>query len=110
MEYKVHFKKVKGKWFLAIGTKGYAPTASLNKGLSELFSEKTSASAIFTSIKDSTSNFKLTLEKEENGNYIANLYATDTGDLVKSFEHCPHLIDDFNLESEFYINYNPNGN
>lgn len=105
MDYKIHFRKLKGKWFLSVGTKGYGTTTSLNKVLSELFSEKTSASAIFTSTKDANSNFKLTLEKEKDGYYTTNLYDVNTGELVNSCKHCPHLIDDFNIESEFYANY-----
>ena len=42
--------------------------------------------------------------------YILELHDLDTDELKMSIEQCPKIFNDFDIGSEFYINYNSNDN
>ena len=41
---------------------------------------------------------------------ILELHDLDTNELKMSIDHCPKIFNDFDIGSEFYINYNSNDN
>ena len=41
---------------------------------------------------------------------ILELCDLDTNELKMSIEQCPKIFNDFDIDSKFYINYNPNDN
>lgn len=108
MKYKIYLKVVKGRWYISLGCKGYKSTFALNKALSTLIQGE-SAEVTFTSERTESSVYRAVVSKKDDL-YILELHDLDTGKLEMSIEQCPKIFNDFNIGSEFYINYNPNDN
>lgn len=108
MKYKIYLKVVKGRWYISLGCKGYKSTFALNKALSTLIQGE-SAEVIFTSDRTESSVYRAVVTKK-NDLYILELHDLDTNKLEMSIEQCPKIFNDFNIGSEFYINYSPNDN
>lgn len=105
MKYKIYLKVVKGRWYISLGCKGYKSTFALNKALSTL-TKKESVEVTFTSERTESSIYRATVRKDEKL-YILELHNINTDKLEMSIEQCPKIFNDFNIGSEFYINYNP---
>jgi len=108
MKYKIYLKVVKGRWYISLECKGYKSTFALNKALSTLIQGE-SAEVTFTSERTESSVYRAVVSKKDDL-YILELHDLDTGKLEMSIEQCPKIFNDFNIGSEFYINYNPNDN
>lgn len=108
MKYKIYLKVVKGRWYISLGCKGYKSTFALNRALSTLIRGE-SAEVTFTSERTENSAYRATVAKKDDL-YILELHDLDTDKLEMSIEQCPKIFNDFNIGSEFYINYNPNDN
>lgn len=106
MKHKIYLKVVKGRWYISLGCKGYKSTFALNKALSTLI-QKESAEVTFTSERTEFSVFKAVAVKKDDS-YILELYNLDTNELEMSIKQCPKIFNDFDIGSEFYINYNGN--
>lgn len=108
MKYKIYLKVVKGRWYISLGCKGYKSTFALNKALSKLIQGE-SAEVTFTSDRTEDSVYKAQVVRKDDL-YILELHDLDTNELEMSIEQCPKIFNDFDIGSEFYINYNPDGN
>lgn len=108
MKYKIYLKVVKGRWYISLGYKGYKSTFALNEALSTLI-RGDSAEVTFTSNRTENSAYKAQVVKKDDL-CILELHNLDTDKLEMSIEQCPKIFNDFNIGSEFYINYNPDGN
>lgn len=105
MMHKIYLKIVKGRWYISLGCKGYKSTYELNKALSKLIG-KNSAIVTFTTEKTELSVYRATVRKDEKL-YILELHNINTDEMEMSIKQCPKIFNDFNIDSEFYINYNP---
>ena len=108
MKHKIYLKVVKGRWYISLGCKGYKSTYALNRALSTLIHGE-SAEVTFTSDRTENSAYKAVVTRKDNL-YILELHDLDTDELKMSIEQCPKIFNDFDIGSEFYINYKPNDN
>lgn len=104
MNLKIHLKKVKGRFYMSLGCKGYKSNFSFNEALSKWI-QKDEGCVTFTDNKTDDSVYKVKVRKVEDY-YMMDLYDIDSGELQVSQEQCPKIFEDYNLPQEFYINYN----
>ena len=81
---------------------------ALNRALSTLIRGE-SAEVTFTSDRTENSAYKAVVTRKDDL-YILELHDLDTDELKMSIEQCPKIFNDFDIGSEFYINYKPNDN
>lgn len=105
MMHKIYLKIVKGRWYISLGCKGYKSTHALNEALSKLIG-KNSAIVTFTTEKTELSVYRATVRKDEKL-YILELHNINTDEIEMSIKQCPKIFNDFDIGSEFYINYSP---
>lgn len=111
MDLKIDFTLVKGRWYMALKTKGYKATAALNAMLSSYLPNENHFVVRFTDSATENSILKAVISDKVDTEYKScyNLSLFDmSGNLIDSHEECLRLVKDFNLPSEFYINYNFN--
>lgn len=103
--HKIYLKIVRGRWYISLGCKGYKSTHALNETLSKLIG-KNSATVTFTNEKTELSVYRATVKKDEEL-YILELHNINTDEIEMSIKQCPKIFNDFDIGSEFYINYSP---
>lgn len=108
MKYKIYLKVVKGRWYISLGCKGYKSTYALNRALSTLIHGE-SAEATLTSDRTENSTYKAVVTRKDDLHFL-ELHDLDTDELKMSIEQCSKMFNDFDIGSEFYINYKPNDN
>lgn len=98
-------KKVGGRWFGSTGKKGYRFYKSFDSILSSWISDS-EASISFSSEKTPQSIYRIEIKKKPGSrNYTMDFFDVNTGDLKYSEDQCPSIIEDFSIDSEFYLNY-----
>ena len=87
-------KKVGGRWFGSTGKKGYRFYKSFDSILSSWISDS------------EASIYRIEVKKKPGSrNYTMDFFDVNTGDLKYSEDQCPSIIEDFSIDSEFYLNY-----
>ena len=81
---------------------------ALNRALSTLIHGE-SAEVTFTFDRTENSAYKAVVIRKDDL-YILELHDLDTDELKMYIEQCPKIFNDFDIGSEFYINYKPNDN
>lgn len=105
MNLKIHLKKVKGRFYMSLGCKGYKSNLSFNAALSKWI-KGNEGYVTFTDEKTEHSVYKVNVRKKEDY-YVMDLFDVESGELQVSQEQCPKIFQDYNIAPEFYINYSP---
>lgn len=104
MNLKIHIKKVKGRYYMSLGCKGYKSNHNLNAAL-EKWIKKDEGIITFTDTQTTDSVYRAEVVKKSDC-WDLNLYDLQTNELVVSQEQCPKILEDYDICSDFYINYN----
>lgn len=105
MDHRIHLKKVKGRYYISLGSKGYKSTYDLDKALSEWVG-KDSAVITFTLSPTEHTVRKVRMRIEDDAP-VMDLYDPKSEELFRSVKQCPKMFNDYSMEKEFYINYSP---
>lgn len=105
MNLKIHLKKVKGRFYMSLGCKGYKSNHTLNEALAKWI-QKDEGCVTFTDEKTENSVYKVNVRKEDD-HYVMDLFDIQSGELQVSQEQCPKIFQDYDIVPEFYINYSP---
>lgn len=111
MDLKIDFTLVKGRWYMALKTKGYKSAKVLNDLINSFLPDVTHFVVTFTDTQTNDTILRAVISDKVDTKYKScytmSLYRLD-GSLVSSHEECLKLVKDFALPPEFYINYNDN--
>lgn len=105
MNLKIHLKKVKGRFYMSLGCKGYKSNHTFNEALSKWI-KGDEGCVTFTDERTEDSVYKVNVRKQDDY-YIMDLFDVNSGELQVSQEQCSKIFQDYDIAQEFYINYNP---
>lgn len=96
MKIKVNLRRLNKRWYMSVGTKGYACTGSFEKFLNEV-----EPSCVY--ISDVPSDDPLyTVEVIPTDEDMITLFKC--GDNTHEIKQCPKMFKDLDLPTKFYIN------
>lgn len=105
MNLKLYLRKVNGRFYMSLGNKGYKANVLFNNFLTEQFP---SGRGIVTFTDQQTEDSIFKTRVYNNGDsFTMDFFDVNDQKLERQVKQCPSMFRDYDIPSEFYINYNP---